>query len=336
MISRQVLQTLKFAKNNGPLLKVISASYNTPVNTGILFVPERQAWVVERFGKFNRILEPGLNICIPLADKIAYVQLLKEIAIDIPDQSAITADNVVLQLNGVLFLKVDDAFKASYGVEDAEFAITQLAQTTMRSEIGKIPLDDVFKERETLNQKIVMALSKAAAPWGITCQRDIRLPDKIKEAMQMQVEAERKKRAAILESEGLRDSEINKAEGMKRGKILSSEGQKLESVNIALGEAEAIIKIAESRAHAISKIAKSIQENNGVDAVQMAVAEKYIEAFKELAQKNNTILMPANTNDPSSMIAQALTIYKKLSPTTSSPNKLVQEHSQKFEDLPEK
>lgn len=288
--------------------------YKTPRNLGINFVPERQAWVIERLGKFHSVLKPGLNFCIPFVDRIAYVQSLKEIAIDIPDQAAITSDNVVLQLNGVLFLKVVDAYKASYGVEDAEFAITQLAQTTMRSEIGKISLDNVFKEREALNYSIVRAICKAAEPWGIECLRyeirDIQLPVKIKDAMQMQVEAERRKRAAILESEGLRDAEINRAEGIKQSQILSSEGQLIETLNKAEGEAKAIMKLAMSRAEAIKELAKAIAGKNGVDAVQMAIAERYIDAFSNLAKTNNTMLLSSDTGDVSSMVAKALAIFR--------------------------
>ncbi|KAM7538148.1 hypothetical protein Aperf_G00000079424 [Anoplocephala perfoliata] len=312
-------------------------AYKTPRNTGINFVPERQAWVVERLGKFHAVLKPvcylyflniqGLNFCIPFVDKIAYVQSLKEIAIDIPDQAAITSDNVVLQLNGVLFLKVMDPYKASYGVEDAEFAITQLAQTTMRSEIGKIPLDNVFKEREALNYSIVRSICKAAEPWGIECLRyeirDIQLPAKIKDAMQMQVEADRRKRAAILESEGQRDAEINRAEGIKQSQILSSEGQLIETVNKAEGEAKAILKLATSRADAIKTVARAIAGQNGVDAVQMAVAERYIDAFSNLAKTNNTLLLPSETGDVSSMVAKALAIFKSMEvnrPTPKDPS----------------
>nr|CDS25752.1 stomatin protein 2 [Hymenolepis microstoma] len=305
-------------RHSNNLLKLARSvrTYRTPRNLGINFVPERQAWVIERLGKFHAVLKPGLNFCIPFVDRIAYVQSLKEIAIDIPDQAAITSDNVVLQLNGVLFLKVMDAYKASYGVEDAEFAITQLAQTTMRSEIGKIPLDNVFKEREALNYSIVRAISKASEPWGIECLRyeirDIQLPSKIKDAMQMQVEAERRKRAAILESEGLRDAEINRAEGIKQSQILSSEGRLIETLNKAEGEAKAIIKLAMSRAEAIKELAKAITGKNGVDAVQMAIAERYIDAFSNLARTNNTMLLSSETGDVSSMVAKALTIFKAM------------------------
>ncbi|CAH8827099.1 unnamed protein product [Trichobilharzia szidati] len=288
----------------------------TPVNTGILFVPEKEAWVVERLGKFYKTLKPGLNFCIPIVDRIAYVQSLKEVAIEIPDQSAITSDNVVLQLNGVLFLKVKDPYLASYGVSEAEFAITQLAQTIMRSEIGKIILDNVFREREALNMQIVQALGKASEPWGIECLRyeirDVQVPQKIKEAMQMQVEAERKKRASILESEGQRESAINRAEGLKRSQVLESEGRRIEIVNRAEGEAEAMQRLAEARAISIQTVACAIAGKRGADAVQLAVAEQYINAFNSLAKTTNTVLLPSNSGDVASMVTQALSIFKSL------------------------
>ncbi|CAH8469800.1 unnamed protein product [Heterobilharzia americana] len=295
-----------------------------PMNLGVVLVPEKEAWVVERLGRFSKTLKPGLNFCIPIVDRIAYVQSLKEVAIEIPDQSAITSDNVVLQLNGVLFLKVKDPYLASYGVSEAEFAITQLAQTIMRSEIGKIILDNVFREREALNLQIVQALSKASEPWGIECLRyeirDIHLPQKIKEAMQMQVEAERKKRASILESEGQRESAINRAEGLKRSQVLESEGHRIEIVNKATGEAEAMQRLAEARAQSIQIIASAIASNRGADAVQLAVAEQYINAFGSLAKTTNTVLLPSNIGDVSSMITQALSIFKSLDKSKSVGN----------------
>ncbi|XP_074649923.1 stomatin-like protein 2, mitochondrial [Tubulanus polymorphus] len=285
-----------------------------PLNTVILFVPQQEAWIIERFGKYHRLLEPGLNICIPIIDTIKYVQSLKEIAIDIPEQSAITTDNVTLNIDGVLYLKVKDPYKASYGVEDAEYAITQLAQTTMRSEIGKISLDHVFRERESLNIAIVDAINKASEAWGINCMRyeirDMSLPARIQEAMQMQVEADRKKRAAILESEGIRTADINVAEGKKQATILASEAFKTEQINQAEGEAEALKNIANARAEAIKTIAKSISEQDGPNAVSLNIAEKYIEAFGKLAKEGNTVLLPSNTGDISSMVTQALSIYK--------------------------
>jgi len=267
-------------------------------------------------GKFYKTLNPGLNILVPIIDNIRYVQSLKEIAIEIPSQTAISKDNVTLSIDGVLYLKVFDPYLASYGVEDAEFAVTQLAQTTMRSEIGKITLDTLFRERELLNAGIVEAINKAAKAWGIDCLRyeirDIRLPPKVQEAMQMQVEAERRKRATILESEGIRESQINKAEGTKQATILASEGFKLEQINNATGEAEAICAKANARAQALKIISDQLENENGRNAASLQIAEQYVHAFGKLARTNNTILLPSNTGDMSSMIASALAIYSNL------------------------
>jgi len=282
--------------------------------TVIKFVPQQEAWVVERMGKYHSVFEPGLNFLIPVLDQVKYIQSLKESAIDIPQQSAITVDNVTLQIDGVLYLKVVDPYKASYGVEDAEFAITQLAQTTMRSEIGKISLDTVFRERESLNTNIVQQINIAADSWGIDCKRyeirDITVPSRVKEAMQMQVEAERKKRAAILESEGIRESEINVAQGKKQAAILASEGFMFEKINTAKGHAEAIERTAQARAAGLRNVAAALKENNGDHAASFAVAEQYVAAFAELAKAGNTILLPTNTGDVASMVTQALSVYK--------------------------
>merc|ERR1712018_1030403 len=234
----------QFSSHIPPAKAQVRFRHNTPMNTMVMFVPQQEAWVVERMGRYNRILEPGVNVLAPILDKVKYVQSLKEIAIDIPQQSAITIDNVTLNIDGVLYLRIKDPYKASYGVEDPEFAITQLAQTTMRSEIGKITLDTLFRERELLNKGIVIAINSASDAWGIECLRyeirDIRMPARVQEAMQMQVEAERKKRAAILESEGIKSAEINVAEGKKQSRILASEAEKQELINEALGQAEAV------------------------------------------------------------------------------------------------
>lgn len=294
-----------------------SSARDTPFNTAILFVPQQEAWVVERFGKYHLTLNPGLNFLIPFIDTIKYVQVLKEMAIEVPEQHAITADNVTLKIDGVLYIKVIDPYKASYGVEDPEFAITQLAQTTMRSEIGKLALDTVFKERDTLNVYIVDALNKAADAWGIDCLRyeikNIELPKKVQEAMQMQVEAERKKRAAILESEGIKEAEINVAEGKKQARILNSEANKMEQINQAQGEAEAILAKARAQATSVEVVAKALGHNNGMNAVSMRIAEQYVSAFGNLAKTNNTVLLPSSTGDVSSMVSQAMAIYKTLS-----------------------
>jgi len=308
--------------------------HSTPMNTVITFVPQQEAWVVERMGKFQKILDPGLNVLVPIIDKIKYVQSLKEIAIDIPQQTAITIDNVTLNIDGVLYLRVKDPYKASYGVEDPEFAITQLAQTTMRSEIGKISLDTLFKERESLNLSIVTAINGAADAWGIECMRyeirDIRMPARVQEAMQMQVEAERKKRAAILESEGIKSAEINVAEGKKQSRILASEAEKQELINAAQGAAEAVVAAGSARAKSIEMVSKSLCETNGQNAASLAVAEKYVTAFQSLARTNNTLILPANTGDVTSMVAQAMTIYSKLKVSEQAQNL-----SQVLESVPE-
>lgn len=295
---------------------------SSPINTVIMFVPQQEAWIVERMGKFNRILEPGLNWLVPIIDKVKYVQSLKEIAIDVPQQSAITSDNVTLDIDGVLYLRINDPYLASYGVEDPEFAIIQLAQTTMRSELGKISLDNVFREREGLNVGIVESINKASKVWGITCLRyeirDIRLPLRVQEAMQSQVEAERKKRAAILESEGIRTADINVAEGKRQSRILASEAERQEQINKASGEAAAVLAVAEARAKSLEMIGKSLSLKNGKHAASLNIAEQYVNAFDKLAKTNNTIILPSNVSDISSFVTQAMTIYKKLLPQNDS------------------
>ncbi|KAK9688370.1 Synaptotagmin-like protein 2 [Basidiobolus ranarum] len=294
-----------------------------PRNTIVKFVPQQEAWVVERMGKFNRVLEPGLAILVPFLDSIKYVKSLKEVAVEIPTQSAITQDNVTLQLDGVLYYKVEDPYKASYGVEDSEFSVAQLAQTTMRAEIGQMTLDKTLAERNMLNINIVEAINTAAADWGIRCLRyeirDIHPPDNVVEAMHSQVSAERSKRAQILESEGARQSAINVAEGKKQATILASEAQKLEQINEAQGEAEAIILRAQATAQGIQRIAQSItQSRGGHHAVSLTVAEKYVDAFGKLAKEGTTIVVPAAAADVGSMVAQALTIYNKINHTVGN------------------
>ncbi|CAJ0931457.1 unnamed protein product [Ranitomeya imitator] len=292
------------------------ASSGLPMNTVVLFVPQQEAWVVERMGRFHRILEPGLNILIPFLDRIRYVQSLKEIVINVPEQSAVSLDNVTLQIDGVLYLRVMDPYKASYGVEDPEYAVTQLAQTTMRSELGKLTLDKVFRERESLNSNIVDAINQASDYWGIKCLRyeikDIHVPPKVREAMQMQVEAERRKRAMVLESEGTRESAINVAEGQKQAQILASEAERAEQINRAAGEANAILAKAKARA----------RRYHGNAAASLSIAEQYVTAFSKLAKESNTILLPSNTGDISSMVTQAMGIYGTLTknlPQNSPP-----------------
>jgi len=284
----------------------------------VRFVPQQTAWIVERMGKFHRILDPGLAILMPFIDRIAYVKSLKEVAIEIPKQSAITADNVTLELDGVLYTRVFDAYKASYGVEDAEYAISQLAQTTMRSEIGQLTLDHVLKERAALNTNITAAINDAAEAWGVTCLRyeirDIHAPAAVVEAMHRQVTAERSKRAEILDSEGQRQSAINIAEGKKQSVILASEALRAERINTADGEAEAILLKAKATASGIDAVARSITNGQAGahSAVSLTVAEKYVDAFGKLAKEGTAVVVPGNVGDIGGMIASGLSVYGKI------------------------
>ncbi|KAF5669003.1 cell division cycle 20 cofactor-apc complex [Fusarium heterosporum] len=301
-----------------PVLPSYFSKPRLPANTVVRFVPQQTAWIVERMGKFNRILEPGLAILVPFIDRIAYVKSLKEVAIEIPSQSAITADNVTLELDGVLFTRVFDAYKASYGVEDAEYAISQLAQTTMRSEIGQLTLDHVLKERAALNTNITAAINDAAEAWGVTCLRyeirDIHAPGAVVEAMHRQVTAERSKRAEILESEGQRQSAINIAEGKKQSVILASEALRAERINEADGEAEAIRLKANATAQGIDVVSESILKGDtgAQAAVSLRVAEKYVDAFGKLARESTAVVVPGNVGDISGMIATGLSVFGKV------------------------
>ncbi|KAK5626014.1 hypothetical protein RRF57_001730 [Xylaria bambusicola] len=315
-------RTLAPASSGGGFMGPIPPSYfqrpSLPANTIIRFVPQQTAWIVERMGKFNRILEPGLAILVPFLDRIAYVKSLKEVAIEIPSQSAITADNVTLELDGVLYTRVFDAYKASYGVEDAEYAISQLAQTTMRSEIGQLSLDHVLKERAALNTNITAAINEAAQAWGVTCLRyeirDIHAPEGVVEAMHRQVTAERSKRAEILESEGQRQSAINIAEGKKQSVILASEALRAEQINRASGEAEAILLKAKATAAGVDAVGAAIAAGgaSAQGAVSLSVAEKYVDAFGKLARESTAVVVPGNVGDIGGMIATALSVYGKV------------------------
>ncbi len=284
--------------------------------SGIKVVPQQNAWIVERLGKYNSTLEPGLNFLIPFIDNVAYRHSLKENAIDIPSQSAITKDNVTLSIDGVLYLKITDPKQASYGVGDARYAISQLAQTTMRSELGKITLDKTFLERENLNANIVQSINEASQVWGIQCLRyeikDITPPTNVRQAMELQVAAERQKRAEVLQSEGQRQSQINVAEGQKQKVVLTSEAALIDQVNRAKGEAEAILAVARATAEGIVMVAESIQKSGGEKAVALRLAEQYIAAFAKLAKEGNTILLPEKTGDMGSMVAQALSVFKTI------------------------
>lgn len=287
------------------LQRQLRTTSQLPINYGVRVVPQQQAWIVERLGKFGRVLESGLHFLIPIVDKIAYVHSLKEEAIPIPNQTAITADNVAIAVDGVVYLRVNDPVKASYGVDDYYFATTQLAMTTMRSELGKMTLDKTFAEREALNISIVEQINKATHDWGVECLRyeirDITPPAGVRQAMDMQAEAERKKRATILDSEGQRQSEINVAEGARQSLILQAEG-----------EARATITKARATADSVRVIAEAIRKHGGSEAVSLRIAEQYIKAFSHLAKSTNTMLLPTNAGDPTAMIAQALSIYKNV------------------------
>ena len=280
---------------------------------GIKTVPQQSAWIVERFGKFHAKLEPGLNFLFPYIDNVSYKHSLKEAAFDVQEQSAITRDNVTLLLDGLIYLRIIDPVQASYGVTNPFFAVTQLAQTTMRSEIGKLTMDESFEERERLNANIVTAINHAAQTWGIQCLRyeirNIQPPVTVQKAMELQVAAERQKRAEILDSEGKRQSSINIAEGRKQEVVLQSEGSLTDQVNRAKGEAEAILAVAEATAEGIRKVAEAISQSGGNEAVALRVAEQYVTAFGELAKKGTTVLLPMNAGDAGGMVAQALTVF---------------------------
>ncbi|KAG7729565.1 hypothetical protein KL948_003719 [Ogataea haglerorum] len=291
-----------------------------PSNTIIRFVPQQTAWIVERMGKFNRILKPGLAILLPFIDKIQYVQSLKEVAIEVPSQNAITADNVTLEMDGVLYYKVVDAYKASYGVEDAHYAIIQLAQTTMRSEIGQMALDLVLRERTMLNVNITTSINEAAKDWGIEVLRyeirDIRPPTNVINSMNQVVEKERQKRANILESEGLKLSEINISEAHKQTEILKSEAEKSKRINWAKGESDAMLLKAKATAESIRLVADAIANSpHGKEAVSLNIAEKYVEAFGKLAKETNTVILPASLDNLPKLIASGMNIYNQLNDT---------------------
>lgn len=304
----------------GELTVILLAFLVLLVIKGVKIVPQQQAFVVERLGKFDRILEPGLAFLIPGVERVSYRHSLKEVATGVPEQTVITKDNVPLVIDGILYTRILDPRAASYGVANVNFAITQLAQTTMRAEIGKITLDKTFEERDAINANIVMAINEATSIWGIQCMRyeirDIKPPQDVLDAMQLQMTAERQKRARVLESEGQRQSEINRAEGEKRSVVLASEAVMTEQINRAKGEAEAILTVAKATAEGLKTVAKAIGTEGGIDAVSMRVAEQYVDAFKQLAQTNNTVLLPTDVGNPGGMVAQALTIFKSLQAQT--------------------
>ncbi len=277
-------------------------------------VPQQHAWVVERLGKFHAVLAPGLNIVVPFIDRIAYRHMLKEVPLDVPSQICITKDNTQLQVDGVLYFQVTDPRLASYGSSDYLSAITQLAQTTLRSAIGKMELDKTFEERDDINRAVVAALDEAAASWGVKVLRyeikDLVPPKEILLAMQAQITAEREKRALIAASEGRKQEQINIATGEREAFIQRSEGEKQAVINAAQGEAAAITAVATATALAIQQVALAIQFPGGMEAVNLKVAEKYVEAFGNVAKQGNTLILPGNMADMGSMVAAAMSIVK--------------------------
>jgi len=278
-------------------------------------VPQQSAYVIERLGKYNDTLQAGFHILVPFVDRIAYKHSLKEVAIDIPEQVCITRDNVQVAVDGILYLKVLDASRASYGISDYRFALIQLAQTTLRSEIGKIDLDRTFEERMHINVSVVSELDKASEPWGVKVLRyeikNITPPHDVLAAMEKQMRAEREKRAVILTSEGERDAAINNAEGKKQQVIKASEAVKQQKINEAEGEAASIVARAQATAEGLKKVAESLQTKGGNEAMQLRVAEQYIIKFGEIAKETNTVVLPANLADVGSMIGTALAMVGK-------------------------
>lgn len=285
---------------------------------GVRVVPQQNAWVVERLGRFHAVLAPGLNLVIPFIDNVAYRHSLKEIPLDVPSQVCITRDNTQLAVDGVLYFQVTDPKMASYGSSDYIGAITQLAQTTLRSLIGRMEMDRTFEEREEINRGVVMALNEASVNWGVKVLRyeikDLTPPKDILTAMQRQITAEREKRALIASSEGRMQEQINLASGEREAAIQQSEGDKQAAINVALGEAEAIKAIAAANAEAIARVALAIEKPGGMQAVNLKVAEKYVEAFSGIAKTGNTLIVPSNMADLATLIAGAMSVVKAQQP----------------------
>lgn len=280
----------------------------------IKVVPQQNAWVVERLGKFHAVLTPGLNIIIPFIDRVAYKHSLKEVPLDTPSQVCITKDNTQLTVDGVLFFQVTDPQRASYGTSNYIIAITQLAQTTLRSVVGRMELDKTFEERDLINKSVVTAIDEAALNWGVKVLRyeikDLTPPAVILQAMQQQITAEREKRAVVAASEGRKLEQINLATGAKEAAIAQSEGEKQAEINKAQGQAAATLAIAQATAEALRMVAEATNAPGGMNAVNLQVAEKYVEAFSKLAREGNTLVVPANLGDLSTLITSAMTMVK--------------------------
>jgi len=290
-----------------------------------IVVPQQSAFIVERLGKYAKTLQAGFHILIPGVERIAYRHSLKEAAIDIAEQICITRDNVQVGIDGVLYLQVMDPSRASYGIADYTFAITQLAQTTLRSEIGKIELDRTFEERGRINTNVVSELDKASEPWGVKVLRyeikNINPPRDVIQAMEKQMRAEREKRAVILTSEGERDAKINQAEGEKQRVIKESEANRQQQINEAAGEAEAILAVATATAEGLRRVADAIAGAGGREAMQLRVAESYVQQFGNLARTSNTLVIPANVSDIAGMIAMATKVFDqtRVAPSATPP-----------------
>ena len=286
------------------------------LRSSIKFVPQNRAYLIERFGKYQSTKEAGLNFIMPFIDRVAANRSLKEQAVDVPEQSAITKDNISLSVDGVLYFRVLDPVKATYGVDNYVFAVTQLAQTTMRSELGKMELDKTFEERDILNTNIVASINEASGPWGIQVLRyeikDIVPPNSVMEAMEAQMKAERVKRAQILESEGDRQAAINRAEGEKAAVVLAPEADKAEQILGAEGEAEAIIAVAEAQAQALTRVGEAANTQQGQKAVELDLATKAIEAKRAIAAESSVVLLPDGATEASNLVAQATSIIQRL------------------------
>lgn len=284
-------------------------------------VPQQQGWVIERLGKYAGTLQAGFHLLVPFLDVVRYKHSLKEVALEVPEQVCITKDNVQVAVDGVLYFKVLDPQRASYGISDYTYAISQLAQTNLRSEIGKIDLDRTFEERTNINLAVVSEVDKASEAWGVKVLRyeikNINPPQDVLAAMEKQMRAEREKRATILQSEGQRDAAINSAEGEKQQVIKASEAKKQQAINEAEGQAAAILSVAEATAEGIRKVAEVIKMTGGEEAMQLRIAEQYIQQFGNLAKSGNTLIIPANLSDVASMLAMAMTAVKA---TGSQPN----------------
>ncbi len=293
----------------------LAAFFIALIIEGVRIVPQQNAWVVERLGKFHASLQPGFNLIVPFIDRVAYRHSLKEVPLDVPEQVCITKDNTQLAVDGIIYFQVVDPRLASYGTSDYELAISQLAQTALRSEVGKMELDKTFESRDEINHKVVSVLDEAGRTWGIKVLRyeikSLTPPESILRSMQAQITAEREKRALIAKSEGVRQEEINIADGQRQAAILASEGEKQAAINKAQGEATALTTVAEATASAVRQVAAALNAEGGMQAANLKVAEKYVEQFGNLAKSTNTLILPANLADAGSFVASAMTVLDK-------------------------